>query len=207
LGLPLVPDAAESISSGRRDDCNYDELEEGWKLTDQMVRAMGKCDWLKRELQDESLRQLVALVTAASNAVVKAKFSKSRRLQGHDDETEQDNVLDLLKSELPHFRRFLDKLLVVAGVLERPPRRATDGADVPDEDLDDWLERTVATEKEPLTLKPIPRLCRSIPGIGVDEVADKMSGSESSTASDETSSDDTDSSESDSDQEADSDEE
>ena len=72
LGLPLVPDAAASISCRRRDDSNYDELEEGWKLTDQMVSAMGKCDWLKRELQDESLRQLVALVTAASNAVVKA---------------------------------------------------------------------------------------------------------------------------------------
>ena len=127
LGLPLVSPLAGSSSSERRDDGNYDELEEGWKLTDQMVSAMGKCDWLKRELQDESLRQLVALVTAASNAVVKATFSKSRRLQGHDDETEQDNVLDRLKSELPHFRRFLDKLLVVAGVLERPPRRGTGG--------------------------------------------------------------------------------
>jgi hypothetical protein len=205
LGLPLESHPSESSSPGRhRDDSNYDELEEGWKLTDPMVSAMNKCDWLKRELQDESLRQLVRLVTAASNAVVRAPFAKNRRLKGHgDEETEQDHVLDRLKSELPHFRRFLDKLLVVAGVLERPPRREMDGGGdgEMDADLHDWLKQSVATANEPLTLKPLPRSCRSIPEMKVDEAARNMSGSESSTSSNESSSDDTDSSDGDSDQE------
>jgi hypothetical protein len=146
-------------SQNPRDGAGIEELDEGWKITGGMVAAMRESDWLRTELRDGSLRRLIRIVAGTSDTVVTER--KVHRSRGDVTTTEQEVALERLKSELPEFRRFLDKLLVVAGVLERQPRPGACGA-APVE-LNEWLRRDVPTQSEPLILKPLPRTARSVP--------------------------------------------
>lgn len=156
---------------------NYEDLEEGWKMTNEMTQKMHRSQWLHTELQDTGLQSLIQQIATASNAVSR-----------HPNQpTEQERLLKQLKHEYPQFRKFIDKLLVMTGILLRQ------NDDTP---LDTWLQQEHSIEdheeRQQLVLMPMPsrRASRKLPG-----------PQESSSSSDgDDSSDEGDSSESDNDQ-------
>jgi hypothetical protein len=113
----------------------YEDLDESWKMTDRMIELMQGSEWLRTELQDSGLRHLILKVVAASNIV------------GRNEQTEQEQEIEQIKSDYPHFKRFIDKFLVLTGVLERQKEDA-------EIDMKKWLERE-SGDTHPLILKPI----------------------------------------------------
>jgi hypothetical protein len=109
---------------------------------------MKRSTWLKNELKDAGLRQLVLKIMRASDL---ARRNQSR--------TKQEEELDQAKADFPRFKKFIDKLLVLTGILERHG----DGAGI---DLDEWLEKeqTVdgSSSDTQLILKPISRPPRNL---------------------------------------------
>lgn len=142
---PLVSEKTSRNVVDQDDD--DDDLEEGWKITDAMIEAMEQSEWLKKELKDVGLRHLIMNINRAAD-VARRNSSK----------TEQEEELDQTKNDYPPFKTFIDKLLVLTGVLERHGE---------DENLDmnQWLEKeqdgTTATH---LVLKPIDRSDRNSAG-------------------------------------------
>lgn len=116
-------------------DDDEDDKEIGWKITRDMMDSINQSQWVKQELQDGGLRQIIYEIESAPNTVLQS------------GKTEQEETLERLKSKYPNFRGFLDKLLVTAGVLEREKES---------EDMMSWLYRS-EDDLGPLALKPIPR--------------------------------------------------
>jgi zinc finger HIT domain-containing protein 3 len=114
-----------------------DDLEEGWKITDNMKIAMDSSDWLKKELHDGGLRQIIHEICLVSNTVA------------NGGKTHQELALEEAKRNYPSFGTFVDKLLVLTGVLERQHT---------DTDLSQWLEED---DLGPLALVSIPRQIRA----------------------------------------------
>jgi hypothetical protein len=116
-------------------DDDEDSLEDGWKLTDEMKRAVEQSEWLHKQLQDGGLRDLMLQIV----------------------ESKDVEALRQVQQRFPHFQVFLDKLLVVAGVLERE-NDAADGEDEL-EPLQEWLARDWSQDSAPtqLSLKPLRR--------------------------------------------------
>ena len=111
---------------------------EGWGISSEMVRALHTTEWVQRELQDVGLRELIVRVTRASNVVGR-----------NGRETEQERFLDQMLTRLPSFRLFVDKLLVITGILERQQGDAA-------MDVNEWLLRDAgATDSRGLALRPI----------------------------------------------------
>jgi hypothetical protein len=138
----------------------YEDLDESWKMNDRMVQLMHGSEWLRTELQDSGLRHLILKVMAASNIV------------GRNEETEQEQAIEQIKLDYPHYKRFIDKLLVLTGVLERQKEDA-------EVDMKEWLEREV-DDRHPLVLKSIagrPKIARPKDS---DESSDDASGSDDS---------------------------
>ena len=95
------------------------------------------------ELKDGGLRQ----------AIVEIVKSCSRPANNsHEVCTEQQgDALEQAKLKYPNFEAFMDKLLVITGVLERETQQ---------EDLAEWLTRINQSEHDglgPLVIKPIER--------------------------------------------------
>jgi hypothetical protein len=136
----LLRDPLENAIQRRRQASEEEEdLAEGWKITKEMMDKMDNCEWLQSELEDGGLRQIIHQVCDSSNAVA------------HGQNTHQEVSLEQAKAKYPNFGRFMDKLLVLTGVLERQELQD-------DEELDDWLKRENDEELGPLALVPIP--CR-----------------------------------------------
>jgi hypothetical protein len=125
---------------------DYDEdLDEGWKITKDMMDEMDKSDWLRKELQDGGLRQLIHEVYGSSRNVIRSGGNASAT-------TYQEEALANLQSQYPNFRIFLEKLKVMTGILER--QQVHEGQE---EDLSSWLEYTrTSDDVGPLALKPLP---------------------------------------------------
>ena len=114
-------------------DDDEESLEEGWKLTEEMKLALDRSDWLHQELQKGGLRELISQVVSAKNPALISQLGQRYR----------------------HFRVFLDKLLVIANVLERQTED-----DQEEETMQEFLERDWTQNEEPapmLALKRIPR--------------------------------------------------
>uniref|UniRef100_A0A7S1GK62 Uncharacterized protein n=1 Tax=Cyclophora tenuis TaxID=216820 RepID=A0A7S1GK62_CYCTE len=97
---------------------------------------MDKSDWLHKELGDGGLRQIISEILATSKIVTAT------------GRTCQEEALIRFQSKYPNFRHFIDKLLVVTGILERQEQQEEN-----DEELEDWLLRK--EDLGLLTLKPI----------------------------------------------------
>lgn len=151
------------------------DLVEGWKITENMMDKMDNCDWLRTELQDGGLRQIIQQVCEASNTVAHRS----------DQKTHQELALEQAKAKYPNFDRFMDKLLVLTGVLERQET---------EEELSEWLTRQEDEELGPLALVPLPRKRRPVDAL--QDLKDEMSSS-SDDSSSESESDDSVSSSSD----------
>jgi hypothetical protein len=137
-----------------------DDVDEGWKITRDMMDSMNQSTWLKRELEDGGLRQMIYEIDSASNKLNPSGI------------TDQEDALQKFKCKYPHFRGFVDKLLVTCDVLERQDTSA--------EDMAAWLNRT-ENDLGPLALKPIPRRGQPIelpPMVNSDDGDDASPSSE-----------------------------
>jgi hypothetical protein len=147
------------------DDDDDESLDEGWKITESMKSALNHSEWLREELKDGGLRELISQIVVSKNT----------------------QALLQVQERYPSFRVFQDKLLVVADVLERQEDE--------DEPLNDWLERHWSEEESPpmLTLKPIPRSvpvfepvhASSSSSSGASESEDESSSTTGSSSEDE----------------------
>jgi hypothetical protein len=164
---------------------DYDEdLDEGWKITKHMMDEMDKSDWLRKELQDGGLRQLIHEVYGSSRNVIRSGGNSASAT------TYQEEALANLQSQYPNFRIFLEKLKVMTGILERQQVNEEE-----EEDLSSWLEYTrTSDDVGPLALKPLPSR-QEFPLPPVPEQAASSSEKETSSSSEnESSSDGSDSS-------------
>ena len=124
------------------DDDENEDLDAGWKITEAMMNEIDKSDWLRSELQDGGLRQLIWEVSSASKRVVHSGTC-----------THQEALLQNMSTKYPMFRTFLDKLKVLTGILERQGGGGGGGAQ-DGEDLKNWLE-IEGHDIGPLALKPL----------------------------------------------------
>ena len=129
--------------SKRNTNEEYEDLEDGWKITTDMMDAMDKCDWLHQELADGGLRQMIFEIVSSSRIVNGAG-------QSH-----QEEALARLQSTYPNFRTFITKLQVVTGVLEREPTPTEEDDGLGPETIEEWLQRR--ENLGPVALKPLPR--------------------------------------------------
>ena len=102
-----------------------------------MKGVLHNSSWLQNEVQDGGLRHLLIKVAAASHNTVQ------------DGKTEQEILLEQLKESNPAFAAFLDKAMVVAGILERQGNEA-------DTNLEQWLEQNTSCPLN-VALRPLPR--------------------------------------------------
>jgi hypothetical protein len=133
----LTRDPIEGAKQQRLQQQIDEDLDEGWKITQEMMNTMDKSDWLREELTDGGLRQLIHQVCTASTNVASTR-----------GKTFQEEELEMLQSKYSNFRVFLDKLKVLTGVLERP--------DDYHESTEDWLKHAQGYNMGPLALKPLP---------------------------------------------------
>jgi hypothetical protein len=159
----------------RRQQREDDDLEEGWKITDKMKTAVDASDLLRKELQDGGLRQIIHQVSSVSDTVA------------HGGKTHQELAFEEAKRNFPNFETFIDKLLVLTGVLERQETQ---------DDMSQWLE---GDELGPLSLVPIPRQQR--PRLNTPDASCSTSDSDKLDSDESESSDETSCSDSDDDSE------
>lgn len=147
-----------------------DSTNDGWKLTDEMKEATEKSAWLRSQLQSEGgLRDAIRQIVASQNL----------------------DALQEVKDKFPAFQMFLDKLLVVSGILER--EQDIDETEI--EPLDEWLDRDWSQDPTPpqLSLKPLQRKMPEFQPVNLSSSSDEEDeddGHDSSSSEDEESSSD-----------------
>ena len=132
-GAPLNQQgsAASHSFSHERDDINL-------QITPSMLEALHSSVWLEAELKDAGLRQLIQDVVSASSNVLKNWSNSSI--------TYQQACLGKLQEEYPRFRHFMNKLLVICGLLEQNHTSNSNSSE--------WLPpQNMATQSD-LVLKP-----------------------------------------------------
>jgi hypothetical protein len=154
---------------------HWEDLEEGWRMTSDMVEAMESSAWLKEELSDPGLQRLISRIAEASDAVVAGR--------GRDETTQQERVLEQIQSDNPQFKQFIDKLLVLTGVLEREESDTVN--------LEEWLRG--GDNSTHLVLKGLERRRRSgdeekSSSVSSDDDDSSSSSNEDSSRSDSSSS-------------------
>jgi hypothetical protein len=157
----------------KRDPSAHEDLEEGWKMTPEMIETMHGSEWLHQELADQGLRTLIERIATASNVVQR------------NHNTQQEDVIEELFKEHPMLKLFVDKLLVHTGVLVERQREDTS------DDLHELLQDEGGNSRCDLELKPLVRRTRA--PLKADEESSSNSDSEVSTdSSSEVSSSDSD---------------
>jgi len=177
---------ARRNSGDESDDSRNDEP--GWSLTPEMKKTVHQSPWLRKELRDGGLRQLIEQIDAASddddeaddddddhnnnnNTINRKRISA--RSNGNVAISARELALARTKHSHPKFKAFVDQLMVTAGVLQ-PSKGDT---------ILDLLEGGQPSE---LVLAPVPRR-----GGGTSsEVESDSSGSDDSSSSEEDSEDD-----------------
>ena len=171
----LASGVAVATKRSNQGNENADDWEEGWMITAEMKCRLQENGWLHQELRDVGLRQLLVQIYEAPNVV-----SKKKRYGGDSSSscTEQEQVLEKIKEENPQLKLFLDKLLLISGVLEYSGKA----------DISELLARDLNDIREHLTLAPSKRI------VPTCALAASVDSSESDGAEDASSSDDDDSS-------------
>ena len=100
-------------------DSDEDSLDEdGWRISKDMMDRLDNSSWLKKELADGGLRQMIATI---DNAKWEKKSDKKKRKNFQIDQsqelTQKEVALERAKHSNPKFAKFIDSLLLTAGVL------------------------------------------------------------------------------------------
>lgn len=114
----LTNDPLENASKRRQmlDDDDDSDLEmEGWRITKEMMDRIDSSDWIRQELQDGGLRQIIAEIDVADD--VQEHTFKTRKLNAQPEPTPRELALMKARQSNSKFSNFIDRLLVTAGVL------------------------------------------------------------------------------------------
>lgn len=185
--IPTVPNSGavndDSSSSDDDDDDDDDSsLEDGWEITESMKVALRNSMWLRHELRDGGLRDMIASVVKSRKT--SKRYETKQRAQTYRPRHRNASVptkpphphevLAAQKSNNQNFKVFTDKLLVLADVLERQedPALETEGL-APnhhrqhhprnEEELEEWLRRPWDPTVPPPVLVLKPRMRKAIP--------------------------------------------
>lgn len=123
-----------------------DDHDEGWRITRDMMDKIDNSSWLRTELSDGGLRQIIAEIDVADDGDEQRKHKKRPKL-GAAEPTPCEIALLRAKLKNKKFEHFIDKLLVIAGVLCEDEHPVNDIAKLLIEKEDDNLGT--------LTLAPI----------------------------------------------------
>ena len=166
---PTFPSRSNRIKRnndlGQDDNDDDDSLDEQWKITESMKSNVKRSEWLRNELKDGGLRTLISGIVNTSGS-------------------QKHLALKQAKERYPLFQTFLDKLLVLAGVLQRQEEEEEEGEIEGKVPMEEYLERDWQEEPPMLSLKPILRRTTPI----FEPVHHSSSESESTSSEDETSS-------------------
>lgn len=153
------------------DDEDSDDDEPGWQITSEMKRRIYNSTWIRNELQDGGLRQLIESIDAASdieedeagNGDNKYQY-KQQRYHHHRGNLQKNNTaakisprelaLARTKHSHPKFSAFIDEMLLTAGVLQR-----NNGVDDGNGEGDKSLLSNILNggDRKQLVLAPVPR--------------------------------------------------
>ena len=122
--------------SDNNDDSD-EEDREGWRITREMMDRLDESSWLRTELADGGLRQMIYEIDAAVSADGETRtrrFPKKRKrgtllVENLVQLSERELALEKAKLTNPKFATFLDKLLLEAGVLNEHRAHDQDEAD------------------------------------------------------------------------------
>lgn len=140
-----------------QDDVMVDEdLPPGWKMTKDMVKMMRKSKWLRDEVADSGLQQLIVKIVSSSRNVANVNrfgYSKSSQQFSTNVTTYREQMLSDIKSQFPQFQMFVDKLLYLTGVYERCDRTKNN--------LNVTIDDCLSNENHAtFSLKPLPQRVR-----------------------------------------------
>jgi HIT zinc finger len=144
------------------DDQIDEDLGLGWKMSDEMVAAMKSSSWLRHELSDVGLQQLISKIVATpSHLLPNSRGSAHKQLSPLSCTTLREKMLFDTKHRYPRFQTFLDKLLCLTNVYERRPMM--NGSLTP---LDEWLvqdsnESSCGFKECELFLAPVHKKARA----------------------------------------------
>lgn len=150
----------EGVHGEGNDDGDDESLDEGWRITEEMKLALSRSAWLRQALKDGGLKDLIAEIVSAGSR--------------------KDLKLQEVKERYPSFTSFLDKMLLVAGVLGRQ-----DSFEEEQETFEELLERDWAEDQPTLAL--ISRKERVLPVFEPIEHSSSSSDCASSEGSDSSS--------------------
>merc|ERR1719491_2896888 len=117
----LSADPPENSIRRRRmlDDDDDSDCEEGFRITSDMMSRLDNLSWLKKELSDGGLRQILCDIDSAGT---EEEESEHRRQDNHEngkrgrmDADPREVALERSKILNPKFSRFVDRLLLEAG--------------------------------------------------------------------------------------------
>lgn len=169
------------------DESDSDD-EPGWNITPEMKKLVRQSTWLRKELQDGGLRQLIERIDAASDdegedaCNISSSSGKMRQCNNttanNTTISARELALARTKHSHPKFASFVDRMLLTTGVLQPAEERGGGGGIVSSSTLEGH---------GPLVLAPVPRRSGAMDG------NDQKIGSESSGSDDDDSDSDEDS--------------
>ncbi len=109
-------------------DSDDDSIDEhGWRITKDMMDRMDNSSWLRKELSDGGLRQMIAEIDNA-DWEKKSEFNsrKKRIINPIEILTPRETALERAKYTNKKFSEFLDRLMLTAGVLVENDVQADD---------------------------------------------------------------------------------
>ena len=194
----LTNDPLENSIKRRQmlDDDDDSDLElEGWRITKEMMDRIDSSDWIRQELQDGGLRQIIAEIDVADDTQENT-CRKKRKLNAQPEPTARELALMRARQSNPKFSNFIDRLLVTAGVL-------VEGDLSMEEQVMSFLNGNSEEQLGMLALAPVVKKKREVPQESMfreiqksesdaenDDDDSSDSGSSGSGSSDDDSSDD-----------------
>jgi len=117
----LTRDPLENAAR-RRNMLDEDEDEDldadGWRITREMMDRIDNSDWLRKELSDGGLRQIIAQIDMADDEEENYQRRKKRpKLGAIPDLSPRETALMKARHSNPKFSNFIDRLLVTSKVL------------------------------------------------------------------------------------------
>lgn len=116
-----------------------DPEDEGWRITQEMMDRIDKSEWLRKELADGGLRQIIAQIDNADDDYYEETTSRKRngqqgkrkKLLGGVKDYEHEpspRELELMKAKRlnPNFANFIDRLMLIAGVLVESDKKTVE---------------------------------------------------------------------------------
>ena len=159
-------------------DSDDDSLDDhGWRITKEMMDRMDDSSWLRQELSDGGLRQMIAEIDNADWESKKEHTSKKRRRINQPELlSPRETALERAKYTNEKFSKFVNKLMLTAGVLvEKAPQ-------ISEVNIAALLSGEIDSSN--LSLVAVPSKKRP-PQLKIDDDSQSSSNSESDESSDE----------------------